>query len=200
MTPAYHAVFLAGEVNPIKPKGDELVIGTIACLIIFTSCGMACSGTETPDSVNSSLAVASSSPQRSTEGTQSNLLADTLRSIEADRARKGASVQVHERELAKATAALAAVDSQVGTPCGECGKPYCEHDLETVRASRKKAVDEWADKLKKEQMELALIQDDFETARTQYHEFQKSMTDVSATAAELTRLSAPVGSFRRRVG
>lgn len=124
------------------------------------------------------------------EKAQSNLLADTLRSIEADRARKGASVQVHERELAKATAALAAVDSQVGTPCGECGKPYCEHDLETVRASRKKAVDEWADKLKKEQMELALIQDDFETARTQYHEFQKGMTDVSATAAELTRLSA----------
>jgi F-type H+-transporting ATPase subunit b len=36
MTPATHAAVLAGDFNPVVPKGDELVIGTIAFLIIFT--------------------------------------------------------------------------------------------------------------------------------------------------------------------
>jgi F-type H+-transporting ATPase subunit b len=36
MPAANTAVVLAGEFNPVVPKGDELVIGTIAFLIIFT--------------------------------------------------------------------------------------------------------------------------------------------------------------------
>jgi F-type H+-transporting ATPase subunit b len=36
MHAATTAVVLASEFNPVKPKGDELVIGTIAFLIIFT--------------------------------------------------------------------------------------------------------------------------------------------------------------------
>ncbi len=85
---------------------------------------------------------------------------------------------------------LAAVESQVGKPCGECGKPYCEHDLETVKAMRTDAIGtarkvllETADMAKKAIAE-------HEVKKKAVADYQATMTDVSAAVAELAHVNA----------
>lgn len=84
----------------------------------------------------------------------------------------------------KAEQNLADVDSRVGTPCGECGKAYCEHDLETVRQMRVDGV-ALAKKTYNETVALARVaQTAHKEASQRVADFQKTMTDVTAVAAE----------------
>jgi DNA repair exonuclease SbcCD ATPase subunit len=80
---------------------------------------------------------------------------------------------------------LTAVDSQVGKPCGECGKPYCAHDLETVKQMRTDAVGT-ARKTLLETADMAKTAiAEHEVKKKAVADFKAGMTDVSAAVAEL---------------
>ncbi len=96
--------------------------------------------------------------------------------------------QTAVENIRKAERSLAELDSQVGKPCGECGKPYCEHDLETARLARQKAIDD----AKAVARPIAQAVKDAQAAATAAHDeaekFSDAMPDVSAVAAEQTDL------------
>lgn len=102
----------------------------------------------------------------------------------------------------KSKSNLAAVDSKVGTPCGECGKDYCAHDLETVKQMRTDAIGtarktllDTADLAKKAIAE-------HEVAKKAVTDFKAGMTDVSAAVAELGGINrdlAAVATMRAAV-
>ena len=83
---------------------------------------------------------------------------------------------------------LAAVASQVGQPCAQCGKTYCEQDLETVKSLReqdqrqaKQALLNAATACKAAMTAHANRQATLETAKT-------GMTDVSAAGSQLAAI------------
>ncbi len=82
-----------------------------------------------------------------------------------------------------AVEALRTVSDKVGEACGECGKPYCEHDVEAVKKLRETALETAT-------AELRAAADRYKTARANAHiaseaatAFKTTMTDVSAMAA-----------------
>ncbi len=87
-----------------------------------------------------------------------------------------------------AVEALRTLNDKVGQPCGECGKAYCEHDLETVKKLREADLEKATDELKR-------CANEYKSAKEALHEAQKlasdhknSMTDVSALAARQREL------------
>lgn len=58
------------------------------------------------------------------------------------------SIESGSANLKKLIASLANVDSRVGKPCGECGKLYCEHDLEAAKKAAEGAVNAEKERLK----------------------------------------------------
>lgn len=99
----------------------------------------------------------------------------------------------------KAKSNLADVEAQIGKPCGECGKTYCAHDLETMRQMRvdaigtsKRTLLETAEMAKKAIAE-------HEATKKAVADFKAGMTDVSAAVAELggiTRDLATIATMR----
>lgn len=98
--------------------------------------------------------------------------------------------------VATASANLLELDKLVGTPCGECGKVYCEHDLADAEASRTavvtaaiRAQNEQASKCK---AAIAAAT----SAADATSNYRACMTDVSAASAELTRITAALSEMR----
>jgi DNA repair exonuclease SbcCD ATPase subunit len=90
---------------------------------------------------------------------------------------------------------LTDIDNQIGKPCGECGKNYCEHDLDAAREARRK-------KIETTKADLTAIAKEFRDATTalsfanaKVSDFQSKMTDVSAASAELSGINANLGTI-----
>jgi len=105
----------------------------------------------------------------------------------ATRTRVLASAETTARMAKKAhtdaVEALRTVSDKVGEPCGECGKAYCEHDLEAVKKLRQADVE-------KAEAVLRAAAESYKTAKAQAQEaqdaataYQSRMTDVSQMAA-----------------
>ncbi|MBO6507548.1 MAG: AAA family ATPase [Roseibium sp.] len=85
----------------------------------------------------------------------------------------------HQREQD----ALAKVDDLVGKPCGECGKPYCEHDLSDARERAEKRVSDAKKSMDGARTAAVDAQDRKKTSVEASERFQASMTDVSSENA-----------------
>jgi len=85
--------------------------------------------------------------------------------------------------LKEATQALADIDSVVGKPCGECGKTYCEHDLDDARAVRQAAIQKQKDLLRPLVAKQATLDATLKAAQEAATEFEDQMPDVSEVAA-----------------
>lgn len=82
------------------------------------------------------------------------------------------------------------IKSQVGKPCGECGKPYAEEDLDAVIALKKEKAREIRDEGLKFADEVEKAEKATQDAQAALSDFEASMTDMSAEiAAERTRQS-----------
>lgn len=107
-----------------------------------------------------------------------------------------------KRDLEQMEKGLRNIEAMIGKPCGECGKTYCEHDLEDAKKARLDAIEAlrasmvpMAHELKAAQEALAVAQ---ETAST----FKAGMTDVSAVAKrqiELTGLLNTIAATQARI-
>jgi DNA repair exonuclease SbcCD ATPase subunit len=107
-----------------------------------------------------------------------------------------ATLTAGKKRLESQQKALAEIDSQIGKPCGECGKAYCEHDLEAAKAARAKAIGETkaelvplVGRIRTKQEELKTLQ---ETATT----YKASMTDVSEVARDMTATNGTLNTVR----
>lgn len=95
-------------------------------------------------------------------------------------------------EAIKLSVKLKVVDDQIGQPCGECGKAYCEDDLHTVKNGIKISLKTAADKLREHQTLLETARNALLSATDGVESFTATMTDVSKTA---TVLSAAKGKI-----
>lgn len=109
--------------------------------------------------------------------------------------RKSAEFTAVKRRLDQANAALADIESQVGKPCGECGKPYCEHDLETAKQARAKSIEEIKRELLPIATDLRALQESAKQRAEEAETFKRSMTDPSALAAKRRDLTTVLNAI-----
>lgn len=93
-----------------------------------------------------------------------------------------ATAKLKRAELDKLKAALLSIDSKVGVPCGECGKPYCEHDLEEARKIAESKVKDASD----------LLTTMVDIARIAKEEADKKGAEISAFRAAIPDVSAVI--------
>lgn len=101
-------------------------------------------------------------------------------------------------DLARKVGELKKVEEIVGKPCGECGKPYCEHDIDARRQILKTEVDTLRGKLPDHQKSLADAQQIITDAQGVLSAFQAGMTDVSGETASLSALNAIVKDYETK--
>jgi DNA repair exonuclease SbcCD ATPase subunit len=101
-----------------------------------------------------------------------------------------ATVKRQEQELAD-------VESLVGKPCGECGKTYCEHDLDEAREARKRTIAASKEELLLLLKTLKTVNGERDKASAAVDTFRAGMTDVSAAAAELTKINDDLAQAQR---
>lgn len=82
-----------------------------------------------------------------------------------------------------AVEALRTVDEKVGTPCGECGKDYCEHDVEAVKTLRKADLEAATKHLRE-------VADNYKNAKEGLHDAQKLASDHKASMTDVTAMAA----------
>lgn len=80
---------------------------------------------------------------------------------------------------------LANIHSQIGKPCGECGKAYCEHDLETAIKVREADITTSKTSLLIRARAYKEVMEKYTAAQKATLEFRNSMTDVSKVSGEL---------------
>lgn len=103
----------------------------------------------------------------------------------------------HKRQLDALEKDLANIDAKVGSPCGECGKAYCAHDMEAARTAR-------ATSITAKKTELAAALRTYKDAKTESeaailasNTYTMNMTDVSAAAAELAKINGDLSMVTR---
>lgn len=109
--------------------------------------------------------------------------------------RQEAKVRQALLEVQKRKTALEKIDGQIGTPCGECGKSYCEHDLDAAREIAKQKL---ADAVAAARAEKATLEDTAsrsESASKLLEQHTRSMTDVSDVIAAQSRTRAQIQSI-----
>lgn len=90
---------------------------------------------------------------------------------------------------------LADVDSQVGKPCAECGKPYHEHDLTDARAMRQKAVESRMEDLTGYVNEARKAIADRTKKAEEITAFEATLPDVSETLSQINDLNKSLGDI-----
>lgn len=94
-----------------------------------------------------------------------------------------------------AVEALRTVSDKVGEPCGECGKAYCEHDIEAVKKLRESDLEMATHKLRHAADVYKVAKADAQTTADAASAFKLSMTDVSAMAARQSVLQGELRSI-----
>jgi len=107
-----------------------------------------------------------------------------------------------KRKHADAVEALRTVDDKVGKPCGECGKDYCEHDIEAAKKLRTEDVAKAEAELRSAATVYKKAKTDAEEAQKRATEFKASMTDTTEMArrrSELNAVLSTVEAYKKQV-
>lgn len=115
-----------------------------------------------------------------------------------DNLRHGAAVAKGSME--KAEASIADIKGQVGKPCGECGKTYCEHDLETAVEARRRALEEKKEEVRHMIPAIREAAAEVEKTQKERDDYKVSMTDVSAVSERASVLKDLLVSVERLKG
>jgi len=108
-----------------------------------------------------------------------------------------ATAEGQKRNLDQLERDLANIDAKVGTPCGECGKSYCAHDMEAARATREASITAKKAELADALRNYKTLKAESQAAAKTVDDFASTMTDVSAAAAELARISTDLSTISR---
>lgn len=97
---------------------------------------------------------------------------------------------------------LGAINSRIGTPCGECGKAYCAHDMESAKQAQEQTIaaavaeaqtlGEQAKKLKTEEL----------AAEEQVKTFAAAMSDPTAVTSQISAVrtkQSEINTIRQQI-
>jgi len=96
-----------------------------------------------------------------------------------------------------AVEALRTISDKVGQPCGECGKAYCEHDIEAAKKLREADLETATAELRKAATTLKTAKDETQAASDAATAYKAKMTDVSEMAARQTVLQDEVAAIEK---
>lgn len=108
-----------------------------------------------------------------------------------------AAARTAKTKHAKAQMDMENVSKKVGTPCGECGKDYCAHDVEAVRLLRESDVVAAHGELRKAADLYRTARDEATTAQNAATAFEATMTDVSEMAARQHDIQDELAAINR---
>lgn len=109
---------------------------------------------------------------------------------------------IKKRDLEIAEVGLKSIESQIGKPCGECGKTYCEHDLEAARQARREAIAALKSSMVPMVADLKKKITAMEEAAEKAGAFAKGMTNITALALrqrELSNLLNAIDATKRKI-
>ncbi|MEB0029136.1 AAA family ATPase [Undibacterium sp. RTI2.1] len=115
-------------------------------------------------------------------------LAIAERSISDKVTRFRSTTEIEKGALKRQEDSIASINSQVGTPCGSCGKVYCEHDLEEAVNARNAALTLQKKSLLQAATGLRDALAEHEVAKAKVATFQASMSDVTAVSEEMRKI------------
>lgn len=137
-----------------------------------------------------------------TEEAEYNKLATEAMLLDKSLAAAKSTIAMKKNSIANAEEALARIEEQIGKPCGECGKAYCEHDLDAARQARRETIAA----LKKDLVEFLTktkeLMAQVSAAQEAAAKFKAGMTDVTAVALrqrELTNLLSGIDNALRSI-
>lgn len=110
------------------------------------------------------------------------------------------AARLAKQKHANAQVAEENVGKKVGTPCGECGKDYCAHDVEAVRLLRESDVVVAHGELRKAADAYRTARDEAATAQHAATAFKATMTDVTEMAARQHDITTEVACINRLKG
>jgi DNA repair exonuclease SbcCD ATPase subunit len=124
-----------------------------------------------------------------------------LLNIERDAAAKNTSAQaIYNRAVEDARAQKTRLDniaSQVGKPCGECGKPYETHDLAGASSIAKEKTRDLVARAQELKSDLEERAKTLAQASTALAKHRENRTDIRATVDERKRLAELLAQRRR---
>lgn len=174
-----HADFEANR----KPQAKAYLAKTIPLQEQVTELAGRISAEESKDRAKQLAEIASTfaslKGQRDEQERLDRALIDAHRVLASAEAAARRAKQAHT----DAVEALRTVSDKVGAPCGECGKPYCEHDVEAVKTLRKADLDAATEHLRDAAETYKKSKDALHDVQHRANAHKKSMTDVSAMAA-----------------
>jgi DNA repair exonuclease SbcCD ATPase subunit len=131
------------------------------------------------------------------EQTQLAELTEELRQIERQEASIATTVTTLTQEVRTLKSRFEAVENQVGQPCSECGKSYCEEDLHDAKRLAKDKLIAQVTKLKsaKQSHEEIVGKRTVKLAEIQF--FKDSMSDVSTLNRALQAITERLSEIDR---
>lgn len=137
-----------------------------------------------------------------TEEAEYNRLAGEALILDKHLAAAKSTIAMKKNSLANAEEGLARIEEQIGKPCGECGKTYCEHDLEAARNTRRETIAAIKKDLIERVTDTKKLATDVATAQETAAKFKAGMTDISAAATrqrELSNLLNAIDASKRQI-
>lgn len=113
----------------------------------------------------------------------------TLNDMVRDQTLAQSAVEHGKQDLMRRQQAIENIDKRVGTPCGECGKSYCEHDLAAAKAAQEDGLRKAKEELLPKARALKEMGPRIDAKKADIEAFKASMPDVSAISAEQQILS-----------
>ncbi len=115
-------------------------------------------------------------------------LASAARATSLGKAKLSALKDDHDRQKKAAET----IKTRIGEPCGECGKTYCEHDLEDALVIAGGKLAKIASEFKKERTKVEALIIAQKQASEALETFQASMTDLTKQNALRASLDASI--------
>lgn len=106
---------------------------------------------------------------------------------------KALSDAVHRQGVYKAE--VATVEHKIGCPCGECGRPLTEKELEGVKKAATDKLDTQTKEVGRIDAEVKEALDRVTRAEKARNDFKATMTDISAATAERARLGSELANY-----
>lgn len=107
------------------------------------------------------------------------------------------SARLAKQSHTAAVEGVRTVSDKVGEPCGECGKAYCEHDIEAAKKLREADLEAATEHLKQIAAEYKTAKTEAQTAQDAATAHESTMTDVSAMAARQHDIQTEVAAINR---
>lgn len=117
------------------------------------------------------------------EQTELSRLEAAVRTAEQQVTRLRTLAENGKRNVETMERGLTSIKSRVGTPCGECGKPYQEEDLHAAAAAQQKSIDKSKEELRPTIAALKEAIENLAVADSEAKKFKASMTDPTEMAA-----------------